>query len=157
MSDQQPSNPALEALAASGLQYRVVRHGRVNSLEEAAEARGVSPERIVKSMVVKTGDVVGIVLVPGLRKISWPKFRAALGVNKAAMPTADEAREITGFERGTITPFGTRTKLPVIADERIGPGEVSIGAGDHGVTALLDAQAMFDYLNARVIDVTDEE
>ena len=157
MTDQQPSNPALDALAASGLDYRIVRHGRVNSLEEAAKARGVEPARIVKSMVVKTGDTYGIVLVPGLRKISWPKFRAALGVNKAAMPQADEARDLTGFERGTITPFGTKTKLPIIADSHIGPGEVSIGAGDHGVTALLDAQAMFDYLGARVIDVTDEE
>lgn len=157
MTDQQPGNPALEALAASGLDYQVVRHGPVKSLEEAAEARGVEPSRIVKSMVVKTGNVYGIVLVPGLRKISWPKFRAALGVNKAAMPPADEARDLTGFERGTITPFGTRRKLPVIADERIGPGEISIGAGEHGVTALLDAQAMFDFLNARVLDVTDEE
>ncbi|NLE97625.1 MAG: YbaK/EbsC family protein [Propionibacterium sp.] len=157
MSDQQPNNPALEALAASGLDHRVVRHGRVNSLQEAAEIRGVEPGQIVKSMVVKTGNVFGIVLVPGLRKISWPKFRAALEVNKAAMPSAEEAKELTGFERGTITPFGTKTKLPVIADERIGPGDISIGAGDHGVSVTLDAGAMFEYLNARLLDVTDEE
>lgn len=157
MSDQQPTNPALDALAASGIAHRVVRHGRVNSLAEAAEARGVEPHQIVKSMVVKTGDVVGIVLVPGGRKISWPKFRAALNVNKAAMPSAEEAKELTGFERGTITPFGTKKKLPVIADERIGPGEISIGAGDHGVTALVDAQEMFEHLGARLLDVTDEE
>lgn len=157
MDDHEPTNPAIEALAASGLEHRIVRHGRVNSLEEAAKARGVEPSQIVKSMVVKTGDVVGIVLVPGLRKISWPKFRAALNVNKAAMPSAEEAKELTGFERGTITPFGTRTRLPVIADERIGPGEVSIGAGAHGVTAIVDAEAMFEYLGARLLDVTDEE
>ena len=71
-------------------------------------------------MVVRRGDDdYLLVLVPGDRVISWPKMRALLGVNRLSMPDADEARAVTGFERGTITPFGTSTRLPVIADERM--------------------------------------
>lgn len=151
------TNPALDALAASGLEYRIVRHGPVASLVEAAEARGVAPGRLIKSMVVKFGDQHAVVLVPGLRKISWRKFRSAVGVNRAAMPDADEARALTGFERGTITPFGVRTPMEVIADTRVGPGEISIGAGEHGLTALLDAATMLEHLGARSLDVTDPE
>ena len=59
-------------------------------------------------MVVRRGAGDHLfVLVPGDREISWPKLRALLGVNRISMPDADAAREVTGYERGTITPFGS--------------------------------------------------
>ena len=98
--------PALRALAALGIEHQVTRHGRVRSLAEAAEVRGVPPRAIVKSMVVRRGpDDHLFVLVPGDREISWPKLRAFLGVNRLSMPDADTARQVTGYERGTITPL----------------------------------------------------
>ena len=152
------TNCAVEALKASGLAHEITRHGRVRSLAEAAAARGVEPSAIVKTMVVRRGEGDHVlVLVPGDRTISWPKLRSLLGVNRLSMPDADESREVTGFERGTITPFGTLTALPVVADERIAGGRVSIGAGEHGVAATLDGDALLAHLSATVADVTDPE
>ena len=59
------------------------------------------------------------VLVPGDRQISWPKLRALLGVNRISLPDKEIAREVTGYERGTITPFGSLQSLPVIADAMV--------------------------------------
>ncbi|WP_107772872.1 aminoacyl-tRNA deacylase [Nocardioides sediminis] len=148
--------PALRALAASGIDHVVTRHGRVRSLPEAAEARGVEPRDVVKTMVVRrgAGDHL-LVLVPGDREISWPKLRALLGVNRISMPDADGAREVTGYERGTITPFGAATALPVVADERMVGRTVSIGGGAHGVAATLAADDVIAHLGAQVADVTD--
>ena len=103
-----------------GVTARLIEHGPVRSLAEAATARGVEPADVIKTMVVRRGegDYV-LVLVPGDRVISWPKLRALLGVNRLSMPDADEALAVTGYPRGTITPFGTTTALPVIADERM--------------------------------------
>lgn len=149
-------NPALRALAASGIAHEVTRHGRVGSLAEAAAARGVEPSAIVKTMVVRRGEGDHLfVLVPGDREISWSKLRALLGVNRISMPSADGAREVTGYERGTITPFGSREPLPVIADERIVGRTISIGAGAHGVAATLAADDVVTHLDAQVADVTD--
>lgn len=149
-------NPAIEALSGSGLEHAITRHGRVNSLAEAAAARGVSPSDIIKTMVVRRGEGdYLLVLVPGDRTISWPKLRALLNVNRLSMPDADEALTVTGFARGTITPFGTRTPLPVIADASVAGRLISIGAGAHGVAATLQADAMLAHLNATVADVTD--
>lgn len=148
--------PALRALTESGLAHSVTRHGRVRSLAEAAEARGVPPRAIVKTMVVRRGEGDHLfVLVPGDREISWPKLRALLGVNRLSMPDADAAREVTGYERGTITPFGSATVLPVVADERVVGQTVSIGAGAHGVAATLAADDVIAHLGAQVADVTD--
>ena len=148
--------PALRALAASGIEHAVTRHGRVRSLAEAAEARGLPPRAIVKTMVVRRGPGDHLfVLVPGDREIAWPKLRALLGVNRLSLPDAESAREVTGYERGTITPFGSAAALPVIADERLLGQTISIGAGAHGVAATIAADDVIAHLGAQVADVTD--
>jgi Cys-tRNA(Pro)/Cys-tRNA(Cys) deacylase len=148
---------ALAALADAGIDHRIVRHGRVASLAEAAEARGVAPEQVVKTLVVRRGeDDYLFVLVPGGRQIAWPRLRALLGVSRLSMPDAATALEVTGYERGTITPFGSLHPWPVVADERL-EGTISIGAGGHGVTALADAADVLRVLSATVADVTAPE
>ncbi|MGD8199183.1 aminoacyl-tRNA deacylase [Ornithinimicrobium sp. W1679] len=157
MSEQR----ALDAVAASGLEHTVTRHGRVGSLQEAAEARGVRPRDVVKTMVVRRGEGDHIfVLVPGDRQISWPKLRALLGVSRLSMPDAEGAREATGYARGTITPFGSTTAWPVVADDTL-TGDpdrtISLGAGAHGVAVTVNAEAVLASLDARVADVTEPE
>lgn len=147
---------ALAALTASGMTYAVTRHGRVRSLEEAAAARGVEPRDIVKTLVVRRGEGDFLfVLVPGDREISWPKLRTHLGVNRMSMPDAATALEVTGYERGTITAFGSTTAWPVVADVTMTGRAVSIGAGAHGVAATLAADDVVSALGADVADVTD--
>ncbi len=149
---------ALAALAATGIDHRVVRHGRVASLAEAAQARGMAPSGVVKTLVVRRGEGDYVfVLVPGDRTISWPRLRALLGVNRLSMPDAATARDVTGYERGTITPFGSVHVWPVIADTRIVGSDVSIGAGEHGVAATLAGEDLVRVLDAQVADVTDPE
>lgn len=147
--------PALQDQRLEALPHEVVRHGRVSSLEEAAEARGVSPAQVIKTMVVRRGaDDYVFVLVPGDRVIAWPKLRAHLGVNRLSMPDADEAHLVTGYKRGTITPLGATTTWPVVADQRIS-GNVSIGGGDHGVSLTVSSADLIETLDADVADVTD--
>ncbi|MCR1983557.1 YbaK/EbsC family protein [Cellulosimicrobium cellulans] len=173
------SERAVAALEASGIDFTLTRHGRVGSLEEAAAARGVDPARVLKTIVVRRAeDDYLFVLVPGDRQISWPKLRALLGVSRLSMPDKEVARDVTGYERGTITPFGATHPWPVVADVRVvavrgedevdvagdlaaqeapGGGDhlVSIGAGEHGVAATVDGQALVAALGAQVADVTD--
>jgi Cys-tRNA(Pro)/Cys-tRNA(Cys) deacylase len=149
---------ALSALEASGISYEIVRHGPVRSLAEAAAARGVEPSAVIKTMVVRRADDDFVfVLVPGDRNIAWPKLRGLLGVSRLSMPDAATAQGVTGYERGTITPFGSTRTWPVIADIRITGREVSIGAGAPGVAARVDGNALVTVLNAEVADVTDPE
>jgi Cys-tRNA(Pro) deacylase len=153
--DTDNSDRAIAAAEALELDHVVTRHGPVSSLAEAAAARGVEPRQIVKTMVVRVSDDdYRFVLVPGDREIAWPKLRALLGVNRLSMPSADVAREVTGYVRGTITPLGSRTALPVIADASI-TGTVSIGGGAHGVALTVDAAELAAALGATVADVTD--
>ena len=162
MTVEGPDTPATRALTASGIAHTIVVHGRVGSLEEAARVRGLTPGQVLKTIVVRrgSGDYL-FVLVPGTREISWPRLRTVLGVNRLSMPNAAKAKDVTGYERGTITPFGAKPAphggpWPVIADIMIteGDGPFSIGAGAHGVSATIDGGDLVEMLNATVADVT---
>jgi Cys-tRNA(Pro)/Cys-tRNA(Cys) deacylase len=147
---------ALAAIKRTGIAYQIVRHGPVRSLEEAAAASGVAPADIIKTLVVRRAeDDFLFVLVPGDRTISWPKLRGLLGENRISMPDATVAKKVTGYERGTITPFGSQTSLPVIADDRVADRTVSIGAGEHDAAFTVNGRALVDVLGAKYADVTD--
>jgi Cys-tRNA(Pro) deacylase len=155
-----PSPDVVRALESAGLAYRVIVHDApVHSLEEAAAARGVEVADVIKTLVVRRGaDDYLFVLVPGGRAISWPKLRALLGISRMSMPPADEAFEATGMRRGTITPLGSTTAWPVVADIEIASrGEITLGSGAHDVAIGVDAKALLEATAATIADVTEAE
>ncbi|ACL40665.1 YbaK/prolyl-tRNA synthetase associated region [Pseudarthrobacter chlorophenolicus A6] len=142
--------------SARGLHVEVVERPAAKSLEEAAGILGITPADIVKSLVVKHKDGTFLfALVPGDRQISWPKLRQLVGVNKLSLPPADIALEATGYERGTITPLGSTSPWPVYADATITGRRISMGAGAHGYSAFVDADALTSALGAVVADISD--
>jgi Cys-tRNA(Pro) deacylase len=148
----------LRDAAARGVAVRIVERPVAHSLHEAAELMGIEPGDIVKTLVVKRhdGDYL-FALIPGGRKISWAKLRPLVGVNKLSLPDASLALEATGYGRGTITPFGSTTAWPVFADATMVGREVSMGAGDHGYSAFVHADALISAFGATVADISDPE
>lgn len=151
-----PDTPAIRAATALGLAHRVVVIERAGSIAEAAERVGITPERLCKTLVVRRGaDDHLLVLVPGPRQLDWPTLRRHLGVSRLSLPDADAARAATGYERGTITPLGARGSWPVLVDATLaGVGEIALGGGAHGVSLLVDADALIAALDAEVAAVT---
>jgi Cys-tRNA(Pro) deacylase len=149
------SERAFAALEASGIRYAVTRHGPVASLAEAAALRGVEPGDIVKTLVVRRADDDFLfVLVPGDREFSWPLLRALLGPSRVSMPDAAGAFAATGYERGTITPFGSTRAWPVLADRSVLGRTISMGAGEHGVAVTVSGDDLVRVLHAQVADLS---
>lgn len=147
------ADPRLE-----GVRHQVVDTGPVKSLEEAAQLRGVQPSSVIKTLVVRRSeDAYLFVLVPGDRVIDWPKLRSALGERRLSMPDADEAFDVTGYKRGTITPFGASRDWPVYADQRLADGDVSIGGGAHGISITIAGADLLRVVDAQVEDLTKAE
>lgn len=149
-------NPALAALTSANVDHRVIEHGPVSSLAEAA--RGVEIPDVVKTIVVRrSDDDFYFVLVPGGRQISWPKLRTLLDVSRLSMPDAATAKAVTGYERGTITPFGSVKAWPVIADERLRGRTVTLGAGTPGVAVAVSADDAVEALDGTYADISEPE
>ena len=152
----EPDTPALRAIAGSDLTVRVVRTRPASSAEESAELQGIPLGALLRTLVVRRGEHDYLfVLVPAGRRFDWPKLREHLGVRRLSMPDAEEARDVTGYERGTITPFGASRAWPVIVDAAaLGADLVAIGGGARGVNLHLAPADLVTALEATVADVS---
>jgi Cys-tRNA(Pro) deacylase len=152
--------PGTTAAAAAGIPFEIKRTQRPHSAEESAALQGIELGQLLRTIVVRRGaDDYVFVLVPGGRRIDWPKLRAHLGTRRLALPDADEAKDATGYERGAITPFGASHDWPVIADASVGAlgDPVAIGGGAHGVNMHMTVADLLRATNATGADVTEPE
>ena len=151
----QSTDRVIEAARARGLDVDVRERPQAGSLEEAAALLGLQPADIIKTLVVKRADDTYLfALIPGDKAISWPKLRAVVGVNKLKLPSPDLALAATGYERGTIVPIGSTTDWPIFADESIVGRRIAMGAGAHGYSLFVDADALITAYGATVADIS---
>ena len=153
------STPALDALAAAGVPHTVIRTEVAGSAEESAAFQGIDLRQLLRTIVIRRGDDDYLfVLVPGGRRFDWLKLRAHLGVKRVSLPDQDEARAVTGYPRGAITPFGSTRAWPVVADgSMIDLPLVAFGGGAHGVNVHLRPAVLIAATGATVADITVDE
>lgn len=151
--------PAIRALREASVAHRVVVTEPARDAEESARFQGIELRQLLRTIVVRRGaDDYLFVLVPAGRRFDWPRLRSHLGVSRLSLPDADEARAVTGYERGAITPFGASHAWPVIADASILALErVAIGGGRRGVNVHLSPADLVAATGAEVVEVTTAE
>jgi Cys-tRNA(Pro) deacylase len=148
----------LASASAHGLAVEVRPRPPANSLAEAAQLLDIEPADIAKTLVIRRSkEAYLFVLVGGDRQLAWPKLRSLLGVSKLALPQASEALEVTGYERGTITPIGSRPEWPVVVDHGLSGRTVALGGGAHGFSAFVAIDDLVRAYAATVADVTEAE
>ncbi len=110
---------AREYLRACGVEDRV-QEFTVSSatVELAAEALGVEPARIAKSLSFKSGEGALLVVAAGDARINNQKFKEKFGM-KAKMLTPAEVEELIGHAVGGVCPFGINDGVPVYIDNSI--------------------------------------
>jgi Cys-tRNA(Pro)/Cys-tRNA(Cys) deacylase len=150
------STPGIEAVTRAGIPHRVVRTRPAQSAEESAGLQGIGLAALLRTLVVRRGeDDYLFVVVPAGRRFDWPKLRAHLGVKRLSMPDAEEARSVTGYERGAITPFGAARGWPVIVDAAaLEVDTVAIGGGARGVNLHLAPADLVRATDAAVADIS---
>jgi Cys-tRNA(Pro)/Cys-tRNA(Cys) deacylase len=155
----QSTTPAIEALDRAGIPFRIVRTQRAGSAEESASLQGIPVEALLRTLVVRRAESDYVfVIVPAGRRFDWPRLRTHLGVRRLTLPDADEARAATGYERYTITPFGSSRPWPVIVDApTMSHPLVAIGGGDFGVNVHLAPTDLVAALDAEVVDVSEPD
>ncbi|WP_461071955.1 Cys-tRNA(Pro) deacylase [Streptomyces pseudoechinosporeus] len=117
---QSGGTPATVALTAAGVAYTVhaYEHDPSHSSygEEAAEAMGVSPERVFKTLVAEVDGELTVAVVPVAGSLDLKALAAAVGGKRATMADPAAAERTTGYVRGGISPLGQRKKLRTILD-----------------------------------------
>ena len=113
--------PATTALTAAGVAFTVrsYEHDPATTTYglEAAEALGVEPGRVFKTLLVDTGSGLAVGIVPVDRQLDLKALSTALGTKKVAMADPAVAERTTGYVVGGISPVGQKRALPTVLDD----------------------------------------
>src|SRR5258708_773979 len=121
----------------------------------AAEAYGVEPARIAKTLSLRIGERVVLIVAAGTSRMDNRKVKALFG-GKPKMLGVDEVAEITGHEVGGVCPFGLKTPLPIYCDMSLQAFDEVVPAAGSTHSALRIAPArMAELVKAEWIDVCE--
>jgi len=121
---------------------------------EAAEALGVPPGRLFKTLVVSVDGRLAVGVVPVAGSLDLKAVAAALGGKKATMAEPAAAERATGYVTGGISPLGHRSRLPVVVDASARDWDtVYVSAGRRGLQVSLAPDDLVRVANATVAPI----
>ena len=119
----------------------------------AAEALGVAPGRIAKTLAVRAGDQVFLLVARGDARLDNAKTKAAFGA-RPRMLGPEETQALTGHPVGGVCPFGLARPLPVYLDESLQAFDlVYPAAGSLNTSVEVAPQRLFDLVGERWVDL----
>jgi Cys-tRNA(Pro)/Cys-tRNA(Cys) deacylase len=145
-----------QELAGKGVPYSTHEYDyRKKGADRAAEALGLPLAATLKSLVVELpGKRYIFLLVPGHLSVSLRTLARTLGVKTAEMASERDAERLTGYRVGGISPFGSRTRLPVYVDlSALDHERVFINGGRRGLLLGLEPERLIEAAGGELIDV----
>ena len=119
----------------------------------AAEAHGVEPDQIAKTICLKAGDAILLVVTAGTKRLDNRKFRDHFGT-KPRMLGAEEVVAVTSHPVGGVCPFGLPSPLPVFCDISLRDYlEVVPAAGATNAAVRISPHVMVELTKAEWVDV----
>ena len=147
-NEQEPLNhspnvskpPASIALQKLNIPHGVFQHTTpVTSFEQAALDRKQRPEQMVRSILfqIRPEEFV-MVLVAGREQVDWKKLRQLVKRSRVRMATEEEVLEVTGYQVGTVSPFGLKNPVKILIDASVlKEEEISLGSGVRNVAIIM--------------------
>jgi prolyl-tRNA editing enzyme YbaK/EbsC (Cys-tRNA(Pro) deacylase) len=127
--------------------------GSTATVDTAAEALGVEPGRIAKTLAVRAGDQLFLVVARGDARLDNRKCKDEFGA-RPRMLGAEETFEITGHPVGGVCPFGLKTPLPVYMDVSLRAFSTVYPAGGSRNTSVeMPTERLFELVGDRWVDL----
>jgi Ala-tRNA(Pro) deacylase len=144
-------------LDEAGVGYELLSHPRTESAAAEAEALGLPPAEVAKTLVVTTSDGFVRVVLAASERIDVRKLREARGGGKREVHLASEedlAREYPEFDLGAVPPVGGARRDPVVVDSRLARREsIVVEAGSHEQSVRIALADLLRVADAQVADV----
>jgi prolyl-tRNA editing enzyme YbaK/EbsC (Cys-tRNA(Pro) deacylase) len=123
------------------------------TVDTAARALGVEPARIAKTLAVRAGDEVFVLVARGDARLDNAKCKAELGA-RPRMLGAEETLALTGHPIGGVCPFGLASPLPVYLDVSLQPFDwVYPAAGSLNASVRVTPERLFELVGSRWVDL----
>lgn len=135
---QAAATPATVAATRAGVTFTTHAYEHDPSAtsygDEAAEAMGVPPEQVFKTLVADVDGVLTVAVVPVSASLDLKALAAAVDGKRATMADPEAAERATGYVRGGISPLGQRKRLRTVLDASArAHATVCVSAGRRGL------------------------
>lgn len=155
---REPTTAAVRQLRREDVDYRslVFDYRRFPGAEGAAEALGLDPHAVIKTIVMETDDGQGaLVLMNGDSEVSAKSLARLMSVKSTRPASERKARKWTGYEFGGTSPFGTRKSLPVYAQAEIATmDEIYINGGSRGFLIAIDPADLIRVIGPQLAELS---
>ena len=123
------------------------------TVDTAAKALGVEPGRIAKTLAVRAGDHIFLLVARGDARLDNQKSKAEFGA-RPRMLGPEETLALTGHPVGGVCPFGLAAPLPVYLDKSLQDFDVVYPAGGSLNTSVkVSPERLFDLVGDRWVDL----
>ena len=123
------------------------------TVDTAARALGVEPARIAKTLAVRAGDEVFLLVARGDARLDNAKCKAEFGA-RPRMLGAEETLALTGHPIGGVCPFGLANPLPIYLDVSLRPfDQVYPAAGSLNTSVRVTPGRLFELVASRWVDL----
>ena len=153
------TTPATLALDKAKVAYRLATYEYDPNAErvglQAAEALGVEPSEVLKTLMVKADGKPACVVLASDREVSMKRLAAALGAKSAEMMKPADAERMTGYRVGGVSPFGQKRAVPTVIDaDAAALPAAFVNAGQRGLQARLAPADLVRVLGAKVAAIS---
>ena len=123
---------------------------------QAAEALGIAPQRMLKTLMAEVDGKPVCVIVPSDKEVSMKKLAAAFRGKSAKMMRPADAERMTGYHVGGISPFGQKKRVPVAMEQAaLSENTVYLNGGQRGLQIEIAPEAARAALDAMAATLTD--
>jgi Ala-tRNA(Pro) deacylase len=147
-------------LEAEGVEYELLPHGHTETALAEAEALGLDPSDVAKTLVVETPDGYTRAVLPAPERLDLRKLGELLGTGKKKVHLASEdalARDYPEFDLGAVPPLGGSRRDRVVVDRRIAEREsIVLEAGSHDESVRIARDDLVRLTGAEIADISQD-
>nr|WP_314261469.1 Cys-tRNA(Pro) deacylase [uncultured Devosia sp.] len=152
------TTPATLALAKAGIAFTTATYDYNPDADrvglQAAEAMGVSPSIVLKTLMAEVDGKPVCVVVPSDEEVNMKKLAAAFGGKSAHMMKPADAERLTGYKVGGISPFGQKKLVPTCVEEMATlEEEVFLNGGQRGLQIRIRPDDLVAALGGKAADL----
>lgn len=152
------ATPATAALEKAGIAFTLHEYDYDRNAPrigmQAAEALGIAPERLLKTLMARAGNAIVCVLAPSDKEVSLKRLAAAAGAKEAAMLPPAEAERVTGYHVGGISPLGQRKRTAAFIERAaLEQPTILVNGGRRGLQIEITPADLVRAIDARAADL----
>ena len=152
------TTPATLALTKAGVDFTTASYDYDPDADrvglQAAEAMGVAPSIVLKTLMAEVDGKPVCVVVPSDEEVNMKKLAAAFGGKSARMMKPADAERLTGYKVGGISPFGQKKPVPSCVEElALLEDQVFLNGGQRGLQIRMQPEALLAALGGKSADL----